>query len=60
VHYYTTLPVIFGVKKYADALTEIVKERGIILHLRFAVCQKALQLESSVGDPDPSWVFWIR
>lgn len=34
VHYYTTLPVIFGVKKYAAALTEIVNELGINLHLR--------------------------
>lgn len=34
VHYFTSLPVIFGVKKYAEVLTEIVKQRGINLHLR--------------------------
>lgn len=34
VHYYTSLPVIFGVKKYAKALTELVQQRGINLTLR--------------------------
>ncbi|CAF0767339.1 unnamed protein product [Brachionus calyciflorus] len=32
VTYCTTLPVIFGVKKYADALMEVVKERDIKLN----------------------------
>ncbi|XP_023345046.1 sulfide:quinone oxidoreductase, mitochondrial [Eurytemora carolleeae] len=32
--YYTALPVIFGVKKYADALWKVVKERGINVNLR--------------------------
>ncbi|XP_045616214.2 sulfide:quinone oxidoreductase, mitochondrial isoform X2 [Procambarus clarkii] len=32
--YNTSLPVIFGVKKYADALWEIVKERNITVNLR--------------------------
>ncbi|XP_066951980.1 sulfide:quinone oxidoreductase, mitochondrial-like isoform X2 [Macrobrachium rosenbergii] len=32
--YYTSLPVLFGVKKYADALWEIVKERNISVNLR--------------------------
>ena len=27
--------MIFGVKKYAEVLTEIVKQRGINLHLRW-------------------------
>ncbi len=35
VHYFTTLPVIFGVQKYAAVLTDIVKARGINLHLRY-------------------------
>ena len=33
--YYTALPVIFGVKKYADALWKVVKERGIHVNLRY-------------------------
>ncbi|KAK4310135.1 hypothetical protein Pmani_018274 [Petrolisthes manimaculis] len=32
--YNTSLPVIFGIKKYADALWEIVKERNISVNLR--------------------------
>ncbi|XP_069946797.1 sulfide:quinone oxidoreductase, mitochondrial isoform X2 [Cherax quadricarinatus] len=32
--YNTSLPVIFGVKKYADALWEVVKERNIKVNLR--------------------------
>ncbi|XP_071518937.1 sulfide:quinone oxidoreductase, mitochondrial isoform X2 [Panulirus ornatus] len=32
--YNTSLPVIFGVKKYADALWQVVKERGITVNLR--------------------------
>lgn len=32
--YHTSLPVIFGVKKYADALWEVIKERGIDVTLR--------------------------
>lgn len=32
--YYTSLGVLFGVKKYADALWPIVKERDINVHLR--------------------------
>jgi len=34
IHYYSSLPVIFGVKKYADALWDIVNKRGINVHLR--------------------------
>ena len=34
VKYNTTLPVIFGVKKYADSLMEIVKKRNIELNTR--------------------------
>lgn len=32
--YCTTLPVIFGVKKYAESLSKICKERDIKLHTR--------------------------
>eukprot|EP00094_Tigriopus_californicus_P012328 TCALIF_11917-PA protein Name:"Similar to SQRDL Sulfide:quinone oxidoreductase, mitochondrial (Homo sapiens)" AED:0.08 eAED:0.08 QI:154/1/1/1/0.85/0.75/8/258/430 len=32
--YHTSLPVIFGVKKYADALWKIVEERNIEVNLR--------------------------
>jgi hypothetical protein len=32
--YHTSLPVLFGVKKYADALWEVVKERDIEVNLR--------------------------
>ena len=31
--YYSTLPVIFGVKKYADALWEVVGRRNIEINL---------------------------
>lgn len=34
VTYNTALPVIFGVKKYADALWEVCKERDINVNLR--------------------------
>lgn len=34
VIYNTSLPVIFGVKKYADALWKIVKERDIHVNTR--------------------------
>lgn len=32
--YNTSLPVLFGVKKYADALWEIVKKRDLKVNLR--------------------------
>ncbi|CAH1790317.1 unnamed protein product [Owenia fusiformis] len=32
--YNTSLPVIFGVKKYADALLEVVKDKGITTNFR--------------------------
>ena len=32
--YNTSLPVLFGVKKYADALWEIVKARELTVNLR--------------------------
>jgi len=34
IQYHTALPVLFGVKKYADALWEVVKGRGINVNLR--------------------------
>jgi len=34
IQYRSSLAVIFGVKKYADALWEVVKGRGINVHLR--------------------------
>ncbi|XP_045117192.1 sulfide:quinone oxidoreductase, mitochondrial-like isoform X1 [Portunus trituberculatus] len=34
IQYFTSLPVIFGIKKYADALWEVVKERDITVNLR--------------------------
>nr|XP_040582094.1 sulfide:quinone oxidoreductase, mitochondrial-like isoform X2 [Lepeophtheirus salmonis] len=34
VRYHTSLPVLFGVKKYADALWKIVQKRDINIHLR--------------------------
>jgi len=34
IQYRSSLPVIFGVKKYADALWEVVKGRGIDVQLR--------------------------
>jgi len=34
IHYYSSLPVLFGVKKYADALWKIVNARGINVNLR--------------------------
>jgi len=34
IHYHVSLPVLFSAKKYADALWEVVKERGINVHLR--------------------------
>ena len=34
VIYHTALPVIFGVKKYADALWKVVEERGIEVNNR--------------------------
>ena len=34
IEYFTSLPVLFGVKKYADALWEIVNERNINVNLR--------------------------
>ncbi|GMR33675.1 hypothetical protein PMAYCL1PPCAC_03870 [Pristionchus mayeri] len=37
LHYYTTLPRIFGVEKYANALMKVVKERDINLHTRHAL-----------------------
>ncbi len=32
--YHTSLPVLFGVKKYADSLWEVIKERDINVNLR--------------------------
>ena len=32
--YHTSLPVLFGVKKYADALWEVVNQRGIEVNTR--------------------------
>ena len=34
IQYHTALPVIFGVKKYADSLWQVVKSRGINVNLR--------------------------
>ena len=34
IEYHTSLGVLFGVKKYADALWEVVKERDINVNLR--------------------------
>lgn len=34
VHYFTSLPAIFGIKKYADSLMNIVAERNLKLHTR--------------------------
>ena len=34
IQYRSSLPVIFGVKKYADALWEVVKGRNINVNLR--------------------------
>ena len=34
IQYRVSLPVLFGVKKYADALWEVVKGRGIDVQLR--------------------------
>jgi len=34
IQYYSALPVIFGVKKYADALWEVVRGRNINVNLR--------------------------
>ena len=34
IQYRSSLGVLFGVKKYADALWEVVKGRGINVHLR--------------------------
>ena len=34
IHYFSSLGVLFGVKKYADALWEVVTGRGINIHLR--------------------------
>jgi len=34
VVYHSSLAVLFGVKKYADALWEVVKERNIDVNLR--------------------------
>ena len=34
ISYHTSLGVLFGVKKYADALWELVKERDININLR--------------------------
>ena len=34
VIYHTALPVLFGVKKYADALWKVVEERGIEVNNR--------------------------
>ncbi len=39
VMYYTTLPVVFGVKKYAASLMKIVQERDIKLHTRMNLVQ---------------------
>ena len=33
MQYHTSLPVLFGVKKYADALWKIVEERNINVSL---------------------------
>ncbi|KAK7074777.1 hypothetical protein SK128_016877 [Halocaridina rubra] len=34
IEYYTSLPVLFGIKKYADALWKVVNERKININLR--------------------------
>ena len=34
IHYHSSLAVLFGVKKYADALWEVVKEKDINVNLR--------------------------
>jgi len=34
VHYFSALPVLFGVKKYADALWKVVQQRNINVNLR--------------------------
>jgi len=34
IEYYTSLPVLFGVKKYADALNKVCEERKININLR--------------------------
>lgn len=34
IMYNTSLPVLFGVKKYADALWKVVKERDIVINTR--------------------------
>ena len=41
VSYHTTLPVIFGVKKYAESLMKVVKERFDMFDLNFSSTLKA-------------------
>lgn len=39
IHYYSPLQVIFGVKKYAETLLDIVEQRNINVHLRMNLVQ---------------------
>ena len=37
--YHTALPVLFGVKKYADALWKVVESRGIEVNVNSALIE---------------------
>lgn len=53
--YNTSLPVIFGVKYYADALWKLVKERNIEVNLKTELVEvigdKNIAVFANVDDP---------
>lgn len=48
IQYFSSLPVIFGVKKYADALWEVVKSRNIDVHLRHNLVEVKSETKEAV------------
>lgn len=62
--YNTSLPVLFGVKKYADALWEIVKSRDLIVNFRHNLVEVRADKQEAVfenlDNPGETKVFEVR
>ncbi|CAJ0963439.1 unnamed protein product, partial [Mesorhabditis belari] len=50
IDYYTSLPKIFGVEKYAQALDKVVKAKDITLHARTVLKEIRLNTKSAIFD----------
>lgn len=62
--YNTSLPVLFGVKKYADALWEIVKSRDINVNLRHNLIEvrpdKCEAVFENLDNPEETKVYEVK